>query len=207
MRRSELVGRNRLTAYAFLLPSLLGFLVFTFLPIFGAFALCFFKWDFSTPAVFVGLIPQFILIKNLGLSDSHWALILLQAFSPFGVFLLRQFYLTIPDELLELARIDGLGEFGIYRRIMLPLSKPALASLAILTFVFVWNDFLGPLIYLTSDRNKTIQLGIRKFITQYSTEYSLIMAASVCALVPVVVVFLLMQRFFITGIAATSLKE
>lgn len=153
------------------------------------------------------MIPQFILMKNLGLHDSLWALILIQAFTPFGVFLLRQFYLTIPDELLESARIDGLGEFGIYHRIVLPLSKPALATLAIFTFVFVWNDFLGPLIYLTSDGNKTIQLGIRKFITQYSTEYSLIMAASVCALVPVVAAFLLMQRFFIAGIATTAIKE
>lgn len=152
------------------------------------------------------MIPQFILMKNLGLSDTLWALILLQSFSPFGVFLLRQFYLGIPDELLEAARIDGLSELGIYRRIILPLSKPALSTLGIFMFVFVWNDFLGPLIYLTSDANKTIQLGIRKFITQYGVEYGLIMAASVCALLPLVLIYVFFQRYLIQGIATTGLK-
>lgn len=152
------------------------------------------------------MIPQFIFMKNIGLNDSLWALILLQSFSPFGVFLLRQFYLGIPDELLESARMDGLNEFGIYCKIILPLSKPALSSLGIYMFVFVWNDFLGPLIYLTSDKNKTIQLGIRKFITQYGVEYGLIMAASVCALVPVVGMYIFFQKYFIQGIATTGLK-
>lgn len=154
----------------------------------------------------VMMIPQFILMKNLGLNDSLWALILLQSFSPFGVFLLRQFYMGIPDELLEAARIDGLGEFRIYSQIILPLSKPALSTLGIFMFVFVWNDFLGPLIYLTSDANKTIQLGIRKFITQYGVEYGLIMAASVCALLPLVVIYVFFQRYLIQGIATTGLK-
>lgn len=154
----------------------------------------------------VVMIPQFILLRNLHLVNTHAALILLQAFSPFGVFLLRQFYLNIPNELLEAARIDGLSEFGIYRKIMLPLSTPALATLAILTFVFVWNDFLGPLIYLHSARLRTIQLGIRMFISQYSADYALIMAASVCSLIPVVAVFLLAQRYFVQGISFTGLK-
>lgn len=152
------------------------------------------------------MIPQFIFMKNIGLNDSLWALVLLQSFSPFGVFLLRQFYMGIPDELLEAARIDGLSEAGIYRKIILPLSKPALSTLGIFQFVFVWNDFLGPLIYLTSDSNKTIQLGIRKFITQYGVEYSLIMAASVCALIPVVLIYIFFQRYLIQGIATTGLK-
>lgn len=152
------------------------------------------------------MIPQFVLMKHLGLSDSLWALVVLQSFSPFGVFLLRQFYLGVPEELSESARIDGLSEFGIYRRIMLPLSKPALSTLAIFQFVFVWNDFLGPLIYLTSDQNKTIQLGIRKFISQYSAEYGLIMAASVCALVPVVIMYFCFQSYLVQGIATTGLK-
>lgn len=154
----------------------------------------------------VVMVPQFILLRHLHLVNTHAALILLQAFSPFGVFLMRQFYLTIPNELIEAARIDGLSEFGIYRKIMLPLSKPALATLAILTFVFVWNDFLGPLIYLHSARLRTIQLGIRMFISQYSADYALIMAASVCSLVPVVIIFLLAQRYFVEGISFTGLK-
>lgn len=152
------------------------------------------------------MIPQFIIMKNLNLVDSHLALILLQAFSPFGVFLMRQFYMSIPNELLQAARIDGLSEFGIYRRIMLPLSKPALASLSIFTFVFVWNDFLGPLIYLNSSSKKTIQLGIRMFISQWSAEYSLIMAASVCSLLPVLIMFIGTQKFFVEGIAMSGLK-
>lgn len=152
------------------------------------------------------MIPQFIIMKNLGLSDSLWALVLLQSFSPFGVFLLRQFFMSIPDELSECARIDGLSEFGIYYRIILPLAKPALSTLGIFQFKFVWNDFLGPLIYLTSDKNKTIQLGIRKFYTQYGVEYGLIMAASVCALIPVIVMYVAFQKYFIQGIATTGLK-
>lgn len=152
------------------------------------------------------MIPQFILMRNLGLVNNHLALILLQAFSPFGVFLMRQFYLSIPNELVEAARIDGLSEFGIYVKIMLPLSKPAMASLTIFTFVFVWNDFLGPLIYLHSGKLRTIQLGIRMFISQYSAEYALIMAASVCSLIPVIIVFLACQKYFVEGISLTGLK-
>lgn len=152
------------------------------------------------------MIPQFIIMKNIGLNDSLWALVLIQSFSPFGVFMLRQFYMSIPNELSESARIDGLTEIGIYRKIILPLSKPALSSLAIFQFVWVWNDFLGPLIYLTSDKNKTIQLGIRKFQTQFGVEYGLIMAASVCALIPVIAMYILFQKYFIQGIATTGLK-
>jgi multiple sugar transport system permease protein len=145
-------------------------------------------------------------MKYLNLTDTHMALILLQAFSPFGVFLMRQFYLNIPNELSEAARIDGLSEFGIYLKVMLPLAKPALASLGIFTFVFVWNDFLGPLIYINSNAKKTIQLGIRMFISQYSAEYSLIMAASVCSLLPVIIIFISAQKFFVEGIAMSGLK-
>lgn len=153
------------------------------------------------------MIPQYIMMKQIfHLSDSLWALVLIESFSPFGVFLLRQFYMGIPGELSEAARIDGLSEFGIYLKIILPLSKPALSSLAIFEFNFVWNDFLYPLIFLTSDRNKTIQLGIRKFITEFGVEYGLIMAASVCALIPVVMMYLLFQNYFIQGISTTGLK-
>ena len=154
----------------------------------------------------VYMVPQFILMKNVGLVDTHMSLILLQAFTAFGVFLLRQFYMSIPEELSEAARIDGLSEYGIYARIILPLSKPSLATLTIFTFVNTWNDFMGPLIYLNSTKLKTIQLGLRMFISQYAADYGLIMAASVVAVVPVVVLFLFTQRFFIEGIATTGLK-
>jgi multiple sugar transport system permease protein len=154
----------------------------------------------------VYMVPQFIFMSRLDLVDTHLALILLQAFSAFGVFLMRQFYVSIPNELSDAARIDGLSEYGIYFRIMLPLSKPALATLTIFTFVSVWNDFMGPLIYLNSESQKTIQLGLRMFIQQYSADYALIMAASLVSLIPVIILFLSFQRFFVEGIATTGIK-
>ncbi len=154
----------------------------------------------------VYMVPQFLMMREFGLNNTHLALICLQAFTAFGVFLMRQFYMSIPNELCEAARIDGMSEYGIWWRIMLPLSMPALSTLTIFTFVTTWNDFLGPLIYLTKTELKTIQIGIRMFISQYSQEYGLIMAASVVALVPVLVVFLALQRFFVEGIASTGLK-
>lgn len=154
----------------------------------------------------VFMIPQFILIRKLHLADTHLSLILMQAFTAFGVFLIRQSYLGIPQELSEAARIDGLSEFGIYSKIMLPLSKPAIATLTIFSFVNVWNDYMGPMIYLNSNELKTIQLGLRMFITQYSADYNLIMAAALVSLIPVGVLFLSMQRFFIEGVATSGLK-
>ncbi|RSK54003.1 carbohydrate ABC transporter permease [Bacillus canaveralius] len=154
----------------------------------------------------VMMIPQFMLMSEIGLVNSHWALILLGSFNPFGVFLFRQFFLSIPDELLEAARIDGLSEFGIYRKIIMPLSKPVIATLVIFTFMHAWNDFLGPLIYLTSDHLYTLQLGIQHFVTQYNTEYSLLMAAAVSAIVPTILVYFLAQDHFIKGVANTGIK-
>ncbi|WP_432492522.1 carbohydrate ABC transporter permease [Kineococcus auxinigenes] len=152
------------------------------------------------------MIPQYILMQKAGLVNTFTALILLQAFSAFGVFLMRQYYMSVPDELVEAARIDGLSEYGIYRRVMLPLSVPALASLALLTFVNTWNDFMGPFIYLTSNDLWTVQIGLRQFIGQYDAEYALIMTGSVISVVPILVVFLLGQRYFIQGIATSGMK-
>ncbi|MDR3249381.1 MAG: carbohydrate ABC transporter permease [Treponema sp.] len=152
------------------------------------------------------MVPQFILMRSMGLNNTHLSIIFLQAFSAFGVFMMKQFYESVPDELREAARIDGLTEYGIWLRIMLPLSKPALSTLTIITFVNTWNDFLGPLIYLTRTELKTIQIGLRSFISQYSSEYGLIMAASVVALVPVLVIFLSLQRYFVQGVANSGLK-
>ena len=154
----------------------------------------------------VYMVPQFIMMRGLHLNDTHLAMICLQAFSAFGVFMMRQFYQGIPDSLCEAARIDGMNEYQIYRRVMLPLSKPALSTLIIFTFVGTWNDFLGPSIYLTTESKKTLQIGLRMFIGQYSSEYGLIMAASVISLIPVLIVFLIFQRYFVEGIAATGVK-
>ena len=154
----------------------------------------------------VYMVPQFIMMRSIGLYDTIWALVVLQSFTAFGVFLMRQFYLGIPNDLSEAARIDGLSEYGIWARIILPLAKPAIATLCIFTFVNTWNDYMGPMIYLTTDLNKTIQVGLRRFIQAYSADYNLIMAASLCSLIPVAVVFLFLQRYFIEGIATTGMK-
>ena len=154
----------------------------------------------------VYMVPQFALMGKMGLTNSHLGLILMQAFSALGVFLMRQFMMGIPNELLEAARIDGLNEYGIFARISLPLVKPGIATLVIFTFVNVWNDFMGPMIYLNSTELKTIQLGIRMFISQYGADYALIMAASVCSLIPVLVIFMLCQKWFVGGITAGGVK-
>jgi multiple sugar transport system permease protein len=152
------------------------------------------------------MVPQYIMMQQLGLTNSFNALILLQAFGAFGVFLMRQYYMTIPDELCEAARIDGLSEYGIWARVILPLSKPALASLALLTFVNTWNDYMGPFIYLTSNRLWTVQLGLRSFVGQFDAEYAMIMTGSVISVVPILVIFLIGQRYFIQGIATSGMK-
>ncbi|GHV43630.1 ABC transporter permease [Spirochaetia bacterium] len=154
----------------------------------------------------VYMLPQYVEMRMLHLVNTHLGYVLMQSFTAFGVFLMRQFYVSIPDELLDAARIDGLNEYGIYFRIVLPLSKPVAATLCIFSFVAIWNDFMGPMIYFDSVANKTIPLGIRMFLGQYSTEYGLIMAASVVSLVPVFIVFLFFQRFFVEGIATSGLK-
>lgn len=154
----------------------------------------------------VYMVPQFIMMRGMGLNDKLLAMICLQAFSAFGVFLMKQFYEGIPNDLCEAARIDGMSEYRIYAKIMLPLSKPALSTLTIFTFVNTWNDYLGPLIYLRTETKKTIQLGLKMFIGQYSAEYGLIMAGSVVSLVPVILVFLCLQKYFVEGVASTGLK-
>ena len=154
----------------------------------------------------VYMVPQFIMMRKMGLNDKLLAIICLQAFSAFGVFMMKQFYEGIPDDLCEAARIDGMSEYRIYSSIMLPLSKPALSTLTIFTFVATWNDYLGPLIYLKTQEKKTIQLGLKMFISQYSSDYGLIMAGSVLSLIPVLIVFLILQKYFVEGVASTGLK-
>jgi multiple sugar transport system permease protein len=152
------------------------------------------------------MVPQYIIMHQAGLTNTHLSIILLQAFGAFGVFLMRQYYMSIPDELCEAARIDGLSEYGIWWRIMLPLSKPALASLALLTFVNTWNDYMGPFIYLTSNELWTVQLGLRSFVGMYSVDYAMIMTGAVVSVLPILVIFLFGQRYFIQGIATSGLK-
>lgn len=154
----------------------------------------------------VVMIPQFSIIRQMGLTNTHLALILIQAFTPMGVFLIKQFFDGIPNELIEAARIDGLNEFGIYRRMMLPLSKSAIVSLAILTITATWNDFLAPLIYISDKNLYTIQLGLRNLCSEYTTEYGQIMAASVMSVIPIFVLYCFCQRFFEEGMVSGAVK-
>nr|WP_121057883.1 carbohydrate ABC transporter permease [Microbacterium telephonicum] len=153
------------------------------------------------------MIPQFILLSNAKVSNTLWAIILIQAFGAFGVFLMKQYYETIPEELSEAARLDGLSEYGIWRRIMIPLSIPAIASLTLLTFVSTWNDYLGPLIYLRNPDLWTIQLGLKSFVSNlYDTNYALLFAGLTISVVPIAIIFLLGQKYFVEGIATSGMK-
>ncbi|MEV0892411.1 carbohydrate ABC transporter permease [Promicromonospora sp. MEB111] len=152
------------------------------------------------------MIPQFQMLSSWGLNNTLWAIMLLQAFGAFGVFLMKQYYESIPDSLSEAARIDGLSEYGIWWRIIMPLSVPALASLTIITFVSTWNDYLGPLIYLRDRELWTIQIGLQSFIGEYNAEHALIMTGSVLSVLPIALIFLLGQRYFVQGIATTGVK-
>lgn len=153
------------------------------------------------------MIPQFIMLTDAGLANTLWAIIFLQTFSAFGVFLMKQFYETVPEELSEAGRLDGLSEYGIWWRIMVPLSVPAIASLSLLTFVNTWNDYLGPLIYLRDPELWTLQLGLQNFVSSlYDVDYGVLFAGLVISVVPIAVIFLLGQRFFVEGIATSGMK-
>jgi len=152
------------------------------------------------------MIPQFIMLSRAGLSNTLWSIVALQAFGAFGVFLMKQYYESIPEELSEAARIDGLSEYSIWRRIVLPLSGPAVATLTLLTFVNTWNDYLGPLIYLRDRAIWTVQIGLKSFVSQYDAEHALIMTGSVISVLPIALIFLLGQRYFVQGIASAGVK-
>lgn len=156
----------------------------------------------------VTMIPMFVLFKELGWLNTYKPLIVPAFFGggAFNIFLLRQFFLTIPKELFEAARIDGCSEFRIYWNIVLPLAKPALATVAILTFMFSWNDFLGPLIYLSDQLKGTLALGLALFVGQHQTEWGMLMAASVLMMVPMVLIFFFFQRYFIKGFVMSGIK-
>ncbi|BBF45248.1 N-acetyl-D-glucosamine ABC transport system, permease protein 2 [Lachnospiraceae bacterium KM106-2] len=152
------------------------------------------------------MIPQFMVVQKLGLYDNHLSLILIGAFSAFGVFIMRQNMLTIPDSLCEAAKIDGCGPFKIYLKIALPLSKTGLATLTALTFTNVWNDYMGPMIYLDTDTLKTLQLGLATFKREFDTDYGAIMAGTVISLIPVVIVYAFAQKYIVEGVASTGIK-
>jgi len=154
----------------------------------------------------VTLIPMFIIMRTLGWLNTHAAVIVPALFSAFGTFLMRQFFLTIPDELIDAALIDGANPLQIFIHIMLPLSKPALATLGSFAFIASWNDFLWPLLMLQRVELKTLPLGLSYFSSLYVVQWHYLMAASVTALLPMLAVFLFIQRYYTKGITLTGLK-
>ena len=154
----------------------------------------------------VTLLPRFMYFKWMGIYDSHLCLIFSVMFSITAIFFLRQAMMAVPNELSDSARMDGAGHLRIYARIMLPLTRPSLATLAILKFIWTWNDYQNPLVFLTNPKLFTIQLGVKMFSDRYGSFYSLIMAAAVSAILPLFIVFAIGQRNVIDGITAGSIK-
>lgn len=154
----------------------------------------------------VTMIPTYLMFAKAGLTDNHLALILPAFFSAFGVFLLRQFFMSLPRELEEAAEIDGCNPFMTYWRIMLPLIVPAMLTLGVFTLMNTWNDYMGPLIYLSSPEKYTMTLGIAYFKGVYTTQWNLVMAGSIVSVVPILIAYLCAQKYFIEGIAFSGVK-
>lgn len=153
----------------------------------------------------VTMIPLFIIMKNIGWVDTYAALILPVSFTAFGTFLMRQFFLTIPYELEEAGRIDGCSAFGLFSRIIMPMSKPALSTLAIFSFIGQWRNFLWPLIVINRTEMKTLPLGIRMFQGQYGTEWNLLMCATAIVIIPSILIFIILQKYLVEGISLSGM--
>lgn len=154
---------------------------------------------------FVTLIPQYVLFAKLGWVNTYYPLVVPAFFgSAFNIFLLRQFYMTIPNELIEAAKMEGASHFYIWRKIGLPLTKPAIATVAIFSFNGAWNDFLGPLLYLNDENLYTLQIGLQVFKGQLNTQWNYLMAGSLLVLLPVIIIFFFFQKYFIQGINLQS---
>lgn len=152
------------------------------------------------------LVPEFLITAWLGLLNTPWGVILPRAAEAFGIFMVRQFMVSIPDELLEAARLDGAGEFHIFLRIVLPLSRPIIAVLVIFTFMWRWNDFAWPLVVLTDHEQYTLPLGLNLLRGEVNPEWGQVMALALIGLAPMLIIFLLFQRYLVQGIASTGLK-
>lgn len=154
----------------------------------------------------VTIVPKFMLMSGMGLNNTHACLILLMVFSVYGVFLLRQHMISIPDALMEAARIDGAGYWCVFWRVMLPMSTPAMITLGILRFIWTWNDYQSALIFLNDQKLYTLQLGMNQFASESGTFYAQLMAAAVCAIVPLLVIFIVGQKNIMEGIASGAVK-
>lgn len=156
---------------------------------------------------FVTIIPAYSIVANLGWIDTYAGLIVPRFADVFGIVLLRQFFLSVPQELEDAARIDGCSRIGTFFRIIVPLSRPAFATLAIFSFLFAWNDFLWPLLVTNTDEVRTIQIGLSSFVGRYGTSWNYLMAGTLTATIPSILVFLCFQRALVRGIATSGLKD
>ncbi len=212
--RYQPFGRYFLNSTIITLGAVLGQLLFCSLAAY-AFSRLRFKWrdqifalylaTMMVPAI-VTLIPAFLLVNAFGGMNTFGALIAPSLSSVWGIFLLRQFFLSIPRELEEAARLDGAGDLMIYWRVILPLSKPALATLAIFAFMATWRDFLWPMLVTNRTELRTVEVGLAAFSSQYSVDWTHQMAAAVIAMLPIALVFFFAQRYFIRGITMTGVK-
>lgn len=153
------------------------------------------------------MAPTFDVISYLGLYNSLWGIIIAPAASPTGVFMIRQYFLSVPDSLLESARMDGASEWTIFTRIMVPIAKPIIATLSILSFMWRWNDFIWPLIVISEDRLYTLQLAIANLVSERAIDWGSLLSASVISMIPVLIVFLIFQKQIIRSIASTGLRD
>lgn len=204
--RNSLIFSISVTALSLFFNSLAGY-AFAKLRFFGRDSL--FKFLLTSMMIpgQVTMIPVFLLLKKMGLLNSYAGLILPVSVSVFGIFMIRQFMLSIPDDLIESARIDGCSEFRIYWSIILPLCKPVLATLGMFTFMGCWNDFLWPLIVMMREEAYTLPVALANLNGQYPTSFGLLMAGAAVVVLPVLVVFLVAQKYVIQGIATSGLKE
>jgi alpha-1,4-digalacturonate transport system permease protein len=152
------------------------------------------------------MVPEFLIVSKLGWVNTWWGVLIPRAAEAFGLFMVRQFMVSIPDELIEAARLDGAGEFTIFRRVVLPLSWPVIAVLSIFTFMWRWNDFAWPLVVLQEQSAYTVPLGLNLMQGQYFTDWTGLMSMSLLSIIPMMLVFVFFQRYFIQGIASTGLK-
>lgn len=152
------------------------------------------------------IIPRYMLFYNLKLYDTPWSIILPNLFNVTSIFLLRQFYMSLPNELMEAALIDGAGHFRIWLKVMLPLTKNGIISATILAFINAWNEYLSPLVFLPSRKNYTVALGIRWYLNDTAQEYNLMMCAAACTIIPIIIIYVCAQKYFEDGVAASSVK-
>ncbi|OUQ43234.1 sugar ABC transporter permease [Gemmiger sp. An120] len=153
------------------------------------------------------IIPKYVIFKSLHLTDTMWSLILPAIFDVFFVFMLRQAFISIPNELSEAAIIDGCGHFRIYSRIVLPMAGPSIATVIVFTFIWAWNDYMSPYIFISDPQKQMLSVGMKMFQVSNAVDYGLLMAGATLVLIPVLLVFVFAQRFFVQGIATSGMKN